>query len=72
MIFQAIATICILFETRTKSLYDAVWIKIKELVLDLEKNIQFIMLDYEHTAGASVSEYFPFASIHGCWFHYYQ
>ncbi|KAM0727551.1 hypothetical protein ACS0PU_005800 [Formica fusca] len=68
----AIATVFILFETRTKSLYDAVWIKIKELVPDLEKNIQFIMLDYEHAAGASVSDHFPSASIHGCWFHYNQ
>lgn len=72
LIFQAIATVFILFETLTKSLYDAVWVKIKELVLDLEKNIQFIMLDYEHTAGASVSEHFPPVSIHGSWFHYYQ
>ncbi|GAB1869163.1 hypothetical protein CAJAP_10242 [Camponotus japonicus] len=30
------------------------------------------MLDYEHAAGASVSDHFPSASIHGCWFHYNQ
>ncbi|KYN21657.1 hypothetical protein ALC57_05965, partial [Trachymyrmex cornetzi] len=50
-----IATVFILFETRTKSLYDVVWIKIKELVPNLETNIKFIMLDYESTTGASLS-----------------
>ncbi|XP_071643034.1 uncharacterized protein [Temnothorax longispinosus] len=68
----AIATVFILFETRTKLFYNAVWIKIKELIPDLEKNIRFIMLDYETAAGTSVSDHFPSASIHGCWFHYNQ
>jgi len=46
--------------------------EIKKLVPDLEKNVKFIMLDYEHAAGASINEHFPLASIHGCWFHYNQ
>ncbi|XP_020298210.1 uncharacterized protein LOC109862555 isoform X2 [Pseudomyrmex gracilis] len=68
----AIATVFILCETRTKFLYDAIWIKIKQLIPDLEKNIKFIMLDYERAAGISVSENFPSAAIHGCWFHFNQ
>ncbi|GAB1867329.1 hypothetical protein CAJAP_08408 [Camponotus japonicus] len=67
-----IAAIYILCEKRTKSMYNAIWKKIKELAPDFQKNLQFIMTDYEAAAILSMNENFPQSKIHGCWFHFNQ
>ncbi|XP_071653199.1 uncharacterized protein [Temnothorax longispinosus] len=67
-----IATIFVLCESRTKALYRAIWEKIIELAPALQNNVKFIMGDYEKAAIATLSEFFPVAAIHGCWFHFNQ
>lgn len=61
-----------LCETRTSSLYEALWIKILELAPALKTNIKFVMSDYEAAAMKVLEKLFPDADIHGCWFHYNQ
>lgn len=53
-------------------MYNAIWKKIKELAPDLQKNLQFIMSDYEAAAISSMNNNFPQSKIHGCWFHFNQ
>ncbi|XP_071576836.1 uncharacterized protein [Temnothorax nylanderi] len=67
-----IATIFVLCESRTKALYRAIWEKLIELAPALQNNVKFIMGDYEKAAIATLSEFFPVAAIHGCWFHFNQ
>ncbi|XP_071652601.1 uncharacterized protein [Temnothorax longispinosus] len=67
-----IATIFVLCVSRTKALYRAIWEKIIELAPALQNNVKFIMGDYEKAAIATLSEFFPVAAIHGCWFHFNQ
>ncbi|XP_071631735.1 uncharacterized protein [Temnothorax longispinosus] len=67
-----IATIFVLCESRTKALYRAIWEKIIKLAPALQNNVKFIMGDYEKAAIATLSEFFPVAAIHGCWFHFNQ
>lgn len=69
---QGIATIFILCESRTKSLYRAIWEKVIKLAPALQNNVKFIMLDYERAAISVLHEFFPAAAIHGCWFHFNQ
>lgn len=69
---QGIATIFILCESRTKALYRAIWEKVIELAPALQHNVKFIMGDYEKAAITALSEFFPTAEIHGCWFHFNQ
>lgn len=53
-------------------MYNAIWKKIKELAPDFQKNLHFIMSDYEAAAISSMNENFPQSKIHGCWFHFNQ
>lgn len=53
-------------------MYNAIWKRIKELAPNLEKNLEFIMSDYEVAAMSSMNENFPQSKIHGCWFHFNQ
>ncbi|XP_024886894.1 uncharacterized protein LOC112464255, partial [Temnothorax curvispinosus] len=48
------------------------WEKIVSLAPGLNKNLKFIMADYENAAISAMSEQFPMVTIHGCWFHYSQ
>ena len=61
-----------LCETRSASLYKAMWDKIISLAPAISRNVKFIMTDYEKAAISAMSEKFPTAAIHGCWFHYTQ
>ncbi|XP_076546602.1 uncharacterized protein LOC143305731 [Osmia lignaria lignaria] len=65
---NGIATILVLCEKRTVTLYIAIF----NLILKLPNNINFIMSDYEIAAVKAVCKFFPNAHIHGCWFHYCQ
>jgi len=38
----------------------------------LQRNLRFIMCDYEKASMNAVHEQFPHASLRGCWFHYCQ
>ncbi|XP_011859288.1 PREDICTED: uncharacterized protein LOC105556787 [Vollenhovia emeryi] len=67
-----IATVFVLCEARSASLYKAMWEKIVLLAPGLNKNLKFIMADYEKAAISAMSERFPTVAIHGCWFHYSQ
>ncbi|XP_076660367.1 uncharacterized protein LOC143363714 [Halictus rubicundus] len=69
---NGIATILVLCERRTATLYAAIWKKIFNLIPELANNIRFIMSDYEAAAVITLHELFPNAHIHGCWFHYCQ
>lgn len=48
------------------------WEKLVSLAPGLQKNLKFIMADYEKAAISAMSEQFPMATINGCWFHYSQ
>ncbi|TGZ46497.1 Uncharacterized protein DBV15_11691, partial [Temnothorax longispinosus] len=67
-----IATLFILCDVRTTTLYDALWDKITQLVPQLEQNIKFIMSDFETAAVKSLNKKFPNANLTGCWFHFNQ
>ncbi|XP_036142255.1 uncharacterized protein LOC105831015 [Monomorium pharaonis] len=67
-----IATVFVLCEARSASLYKAMWEKIVSLAPGLNKNLKFIMADYEQAAIKAMNEQFPTVTIHGCWFHYSQ
>ncbi|KYN02586.1 hypothetical protein ALC62_06586 [Cyphomyrmex costatus] len=67
-----IAMIFILCESRSSNMYRAIWKKIMELVPMLQQNLKFLMSDYEVAAMKVISEEFPKAEAHGCWFHYNQ
>lgn len=64
--------IFILCESRSINMYRAIWNKIVELVPILQQNVKFIMSDYETAAMNVITEQFPAAEAHGCWFHYNQ
>lgn len=70
--FQGIATLFILCDVRTTTLYDALWDKITQLVPQLKQNIKFIMSDFEMAAVKSLNKKFPRANLTGCWFHFNQ
>lgn len=72
LIFQGIATLFILCDARTITLYDALWDKIIQIVPQLEQNIKFIMSDFETAAVKSLNKKFPRANLTGCWFHFNQ
>lgn len=61
-----------LCEVRSVSLYKAMWEKIVSLAPGMQQNVKIIMADYEKAALSAMSQQFPTASIHGCWFHYTQ
>ncbi|XP_077257727.1 uncharacterized protein LOC143894922 [Temnothorax americanus] len=67
-----VATIFILCECRSSNMYTAIWKKIVELMLNNKNNIKFLMSDYETAAMKAMSEQFPTAEAHGCWFHFNQ
>ncbi|XP_070519757.1 uncharacterized protein [Cardiocondyla obscurior] len=69
---QGIAVVFILCESRSSNMYRAVWNKIMKLAPTLKQNVKFIMTDYEIAAMNVLSEQFPAAEAHGCWFHYNQ
>lgn len=69
---MGIATLFILCDVRTITLYDALWDKITQLVPQLEQNIKFIMSDFEMAAVKSLNKKFPRANLTGCWFHFNQ
>ncbi|XP_011696429.1 PREDICTED: uncharacterized protein LOC105455076 [Wasmannia auropunctata] len=48
------------------------WEKIISLAPGLNKNLKFIMSDYEKAAISAMNQKFPAVAIHGCWFHYSQ
>lgn len=70
--FKGVATIFILCECRSSDMYKAIWKKIVKLVPTLEKNVKFLMSDYEIATMKVMSEQFPTAEVHGCWFHFNQ
>lgn len=72
LLFQGIAVLFILCDTRTTSMYDALWDKITQMVPQLEQNINFIMSDFEMAAVKSLSMKFPKVKLTGCWFHFNQ
>lgn len=53
-------------------MYKAIWKKIVELIPTLEKNVKFLMSDYEMAAMKVISKQFPTAKAHECWFHFNQ
>ncbi|XP_012218106.2 uncharacterized protein [Linepithema humile] len=59
-------------DARTTTFYDALWHKIKQLVPQLEQNIEFIISDYEMATIKSLSNKFPKAKLSGCWFYFNQ
>ncbi|XP_067210206.1 uncharacterized protein [Linepithema humile] len=67
-----IATLFILCDVRTITMYDALWDKITQLIPQLEQNIKFIMSDFEMAAVKSLNKKFPRAKLTGCWFHFNQ
>nr|XP_012231364.1 PREDICTED: uncharacterized protein LOC105677363 [Linepithema humile] len=67
-----VAMIFVLCECRSSDMYKAIWKKIVELVPTLEKNVKFLMSDYEPAAMKVMSKQFPTANAHGCWFHFNQ
>ncbi|XP_076660061.1 uncharacterized protein LOC143363346 [Halictus rubicundus] len=69
---NGIATLLILCEKRTATLYTAIWEKIINIIPNLPNTIKFIMSDYETAAVKTLSKLFPSADMHGCWFHYCQ
>jgi len=69
---QGIATLFVLCDVRTVTLYDALWNKITQLAPQLEQNIKFIMSDFEIAAVKSLNKKFPSANLTGCWFHFNQ
>ncbi|XP_077256446.1 uncharacterized protein LOC143894176 isoform X1 [Temnothorax americanus] len=67
-----IATLFVMSDVRTTTLYDALWDKIIELVPQLKQNIKFIMSDFEMAAVKSLNKNFTTAKLTGCWFHFNQ
>ncbi|XP_036141103.1 uncharacterized protein LOC105840333 isoform X3 [Monomorium pharaonis] len=67
-----IAVVFVLCEGRSIPLYKGMWEKIISLAPGLKENLKFIMADYEKAALIIMSQQFPAASIHGCWFYYCQ
>ncbi|RLU19838.1 hypothetical protein DMN91_008397 [Ooceraea biroi] len=67
-----IATLFILCDVRTATMYDVLWDKIIQLIPQLKENINFIMSDFEMAAIKSLSTKFPRAKLTGCWFHFNQ
>ncbi|XP_070168069.1 uncharacterized protein [Polyergus mexicanus] len=67
-----IATLFVLCDTRTTTLYNALWNKITQLIPQLEQNIKFVMSDFEMAAVKSLNKKFPRANLTGCWFHFNQ
>ncbi|XP_070167590.1 uncharacterized protein [Polyergus mexicanus] len=67
-----IATLFVLCDTRTTTLYNALWNKITQLIPQLEQNIKFVMSDFELAAVKSLNKKFPRANLTGCWFHFNQ
>jgi len=61
-----------LCEARTQLVYKSIWKEVVKLAPDLQRNLGFIMCDYEKALMNAVQEQFPNASIQGCWFHYCQ
>lgn len=48
------------------------WSSLKQLCPDLEKNVKYIVSDYEKAAISSMKKAFPEAEMIGCWFHFCQ
>ncbi|XP_011877631.1 PREDICTED: uncharacterized protein LOC105567391, partial [Vollenhovia emeryi] len=67
-----IATLFILCDVRTATMYDILWDKIIQLVPQLKQNINFVMSDFEMAAVKSLSTKFTTAKLTGCWFHFNQ
>ncbi|XP_071634796.1 uncharacterized protein [Temnothorax longispinosus] len=67
-----IATLFVMSDVRTTTLYDALWDKIIELVPQLKQNIKFIMSDFEMAAVKSLNKNFTTAKLTGCWFYFNQ
>ncbi|XP_070158933.1 uncharacterized protein [Polyergus mexicanus] len=67
-----IATLFVLCDIRTTTLYNALWNKITQLIPQLEQNIKFVMSDFEMAAVKSLNKKFPRANLTGCWFHFNQ
>ena len=64
-IFQAVMS------CKTKSLYDAVYARLKEL-LPSTVEPDLVMADYETALQSGLGEIFPTAQVLGCWFHFSQ
>ena len=64
-VFKAIMT------NKTRSLYDGVYEKLKELLPDTVKPTTLIS-DYEKALQDGLQAIFPDAELHGCWFHFSQ
>ena len=56
---------------KTRSLYDAVFTKVKALLPETVKP-QLVLSDYEPALMGGLSMIFPAAQIVGCWFHFSQ
>ena len=56
---------------KTRSLYDGVYEKLKELLPDTVKPTTLIS-DYEKALQDGLQAIFPDAELHGCWFHFSQ
>ena len=64
-VFKAVMT------GKTRSLYDGVYEKLRELLPDAVKP-DTIITDYEEALQAGLQAVFPEADVRGCWFHYAQ
>ena len=56
---------------KSRSLYDAVYARLKELV-PVTVEPEMIMTDFEIALQEGLGEIFPSATIVGCWFHFSQ
>ena len=56
---------------KTRSLYDGVYEKLRELLPDSVQP-ETIITDYEEALQAGLQAVFPDADVRGCWFHYAQ
>ena len=56
---------------KTRSLYDGVYEKLKELLPDTV-NPSLVMTDYENALQDGLQSIFPDAEVKGCWFHFAQ
>ena len=56
---------------KTRSLYDAVFSKVKSLLPEIVKPV-LVICDYEPALMGGLSMIFPLAEVSGCWFHFSQ
>ena len=70
--FQGFVAVFPFASSKTREMYNAILVRIKEVVPALSANLRNVMLDFEKAAIRSIKENFPDADVSGCAFHYKQ